>query len=96
MNTITIINGKIKTDFDGRFVTMLASQPVGKLYDYTLLDLLYDWINLFGNKIDRKITVAEYINALQQSREITAIMFGNQIITISEKSASIADIMMKG
>ena len=92
MNTITIINGRIKTDFDGRFVTMLASQPVGKLYDYTLLDLLYDWINLFGNKIDRNITVVECITTLQQSNEITAIMFGNQIISLLEKS----EITMKG
>ena len=96
MNTITIINGRIKADFDGKFVTMLASQPIGNLYDYTLLDLLYDWINLFGNKIDRTITVVEYITALQNSKEITAVMFGNQIIAISEKSAGIAEVTMKG
>ena len=96
MNTITSINGRIKTDFDGRFVTMLANHPVGKLYDYTLLDLLYDWINLFGNKIDRTITVVEYITALQHSKEVTAVIFGNQIIAISEKSASIAEVAMKG
>lgn len=96
MNTITSINGRIKADFDGKFVTMLASQPIGNLYDYTLLDLLYDWINLFGNKIDRTITVVEYITALQNSKEITAVMFGNQIIAISEKSAGIAEVTMKG
>ena len=91
MNTISRkINGSLSVTISKQAAERLDSyKPKGCPHsDYTLLDLLRDFIQAYSWKIDRghTISLSDFILLLQTENYTHAIVYGNDIMRIIEEA----------
>ena len=98
-NCIMFDREKCRVNLSNDFVAILdKTSPKGcPFLDYTLLDLLFDWVNMYGWKIPSNTTmpVSDYIKSLQADGEAHAIVYGGAVISILERVEQ-AENVMKG
>ena len=91
MNTISRkISGSFSVTISKQVAERLDSyKPKGCSYsDYTLLDLLKDFIQAYGWKIDRGYTMSlsDFIRLLQAENYAHAVVYGEGMIWIIEEA----------
>lgn len=96
-NCIMFNYEKYRVNLSKDFVAILnRTSPKGcPFMDYTMLDLLFDWINMYGWKIPNNTTmsVTEYIKRLQTDGEAHAVVYGGAIINILERIEQTGNVM---
>ena len=91
MNTISRkISGSLSVTISKQTAERLDSyKPKGCSHsDYTLLDLLKDFIQMYGWKITRGQTISlnDFIRLLQTENYVHAIVYGNDMMRIIEEA----------
>lgn len=86
-NVIVFDRNKCRVNLNTKAVSILDNMiPKGcPFLDYTMLDLLFDLINMYSWKIPcGEMPIAEYIRFLQNDKEIKSVVYGNVFIKVFE------------
>lgn len=90
-NCIVCNREKCSVNLDKKVVSILDSMtPKGcPFLDYTMLDLLFDLINMYSWKVPYgEMSITEYIRFLQNDSEIKSVVYGNVFIKVLETTAT--------